>query len=158
MKFKIIFLLILSGLSSYSQIVFEKYYGTIGSNNVGFYLEEISDGYIVTGSSDNDGIVIRTDINGNVVWQQNFSNGSVESFGINNDGNFLLTGTDYNSPYNAVYRLVDSSGISIWDTAYSSAPFSLYGISGMQMPDSSFVFLENDTYPFQEYLRLRKIS
>ena len=158
MKFKIIFLLILSGLSSYSQIVFEKYYGTIGSNNVGFYLEEISDGYIVTGSSDNDGIVIRTDINGNEVWQQNFSNGSVESFKVNGDGNFLLTGTDYNSPYNAVYRLVDSSGISIWDTAYSSAPFSLYGISGIQMPDSSFVFLENDTYPFQEYLRLRKIS
>ena len=158
MKSSVFFFLFFSYINSNSQILFEKYYGTIGKNNVGFYVQEISNGFIVGGSSDNDGIIIRTNSMGDSLWQQNYLNGTVESLRSSGNGSFMLAGTDYNSPYKAVFRQVDSSGNILWDTITSSNPFTMYGLASIQTPDSNFAVLENDNYPFQEYLRIRKIS
>ncbi len=158
MKNSIILILFFAHFNSHSQIVFEKYYGTIGGNNVGFYVHQASNGYIISGSKDNDGVIIRTNEFGDSLWQQNYSNGSAECLRPSGNGGFVLAGTDYNSPYNAVFRQVDSSGSVVWDTITSSSPFTRYGIAAMQMPDGDYALLENDAYPFLEYLRIRKIS
>ena len=138
MKNTLFLILLFSYFNSNSQIVFERYFGTIGANNVGFYLQEVSNGYLISGSTDNDGVIIRTNQFGDSLWQRNYTNGSVESLRPASNGSFVLAGTDYNSPYNGVFRQIDSLGNIIWDTITTSNPFTMYGIAAIQLPDGDF--------------------
>ena len=153
----IIFFVSLTSVSA--QQGFEKYFGNTGVNDNGFgVLQSRDGGYIICGSADLDGVLIKTDLNGNVVWQNTYPSCNFESIRETSDLGYILAGTDYNSPYAGVYKKTDSLGNEQWNVLLNSGAFSHYGLSALQMPDGSFALLENDTYPFQEYMRIWKID
>ncbi|HNP49442.1 MAG TPA: hypothetical protein PKL85_11425 [Bacteroidia bacterium] len=142
-----------------AQYGFEKYFGNQGANNNGFGLVQTTDGgFILCGSSDNNALMIKTDQHGDEMWHQDFTDGNMECIRLVSDGGYITAGTNYSSPYSGVFRKTDSLGNEVWNYQINSGAFSHYGISAMQMQDGHFVFLENDTYPFQEYMRVWKVD
>jgi len=140
----IIFFVSLTSVSA--QQGFEKYFGNTGVNDNGFgVLQSRDGGYIICGSADLDGVLIKTDLNGNVVWQNTYPSCNFESIRETSDLGYILAGTDYNSPYAGVYKKTDSLGSEQWNVLLNSGAFSHYGLSALQMPDGSFALLENDT-------------
>ncbi|MBL0065995.1 MAG: T9SS type A sorting domain-containing protein [Bacteroidetes bacterium] len=142
-----------------AQFVFEKTFGITQRNNQGFGLIQTENGnFVLCGNSDNDGMLIKTDAEGNLLWLQNFIDGGLESIRMTSDSGLILAGTNYASPYSAVYRKTDSIGTEEWNIVLNSGSFSHYGISAMELADGNFALLENDSYPFQEFLRIWKID
>lgn len=145
--------------STFAQVAFEKTFGIPQRNNQGYGLIQTENGnFVLCGNSDNDGMLIKTDSAGNLLWQQDFIDGGLESIRMTSDSGFILAGTNYASPYSAVYRKTDSIGTEEWNIVLNSGSFSHYGISAMELADGNFALLENDSYPFQEFLRIWKID
>ena len=142
-----------------AQFAFEKTFGITQRNNQGFGVIQTENGnFVLCGSSDNDGMLIKTDSEGNLLWQQDFIDGGLESIRMTTDSGFIFAGTNYASPYSAVYRKTDSIGTEEWNIVFNTGAFSHYGISAMELADGNFALLENDSYPFREFLRIWKID
>ncbi len=148
--------LIIFTLSATAQSYFEKYYGIAGRNNAASYFQILSDGgYLLSGSSDGEGYIIRTNSNGDTLWTRLYADATADCIKVQSSGDFFMAGSfGTTPPPTAVLTHCDSSGNLIYTTSQSSSPFSRYGIA-VEMLDYQHVgFLDNDLYPFQEFLRL----
>ncbi|MBP6334432.1 MAG: T9SS type A sorting domain-containing protein [Bacteroidia bacterium] len=107
-----------------------KKFGTIGTDNIEKILR-LSDGsFMLAGGSDgpgfggNDGVVVKTDSGGTVLWTKNYGGNSQDDFHqINHtlDGGFILSGTTRSSgPFDPNLWIVKTTanGDSIWSRTY----------------------------------------
>ena len=128
-------------------VVWKKNYGGSASDN--FYsVTSVSDGYLVVGTSDSsdgdltgfnkgseDAIVVKYDLNGNVVWKKNYGGSAVDNFygvtstsdgyitagwSASSDGNLALTAMDV-SAFNAILVKYDFNGNIVWKKTYGGS-------------------------------------
>lgn len=114
-----------------SQVTFEQTYDN-GSVDVGTSVISLSDGYIMCGATmddvngDFDIFVTKTDLNGDVLWTNIYSDVSAGDdyatyINATTDGNFIITGTttDVDTDEDDVFILkISSTGTEIWGETY----------------------------------------
>ena len=142
--------------NSFAQPYFEKYYGIAGRNNAASYFQILPDGgYILSGSSDGEGYLIRLNSIGDTLWTRLYPDATADCIKIQPAGDFFMAGSySITPPPTAVLTHCDSAGNLIYTTSQSSSPFSRYGIAVEALNYQHVGFLDNDLYPFQEFLRL----
>ncbi len=151
-----IFLILFCSTTTNAQALFEKYYGISGRNNAASFFQILPDGgFILSGSSDGEGYLIRTNSNGDTLWTRLYPDATADCIKVQLNGDFFLAGSyGISPPPTAVLTHCDSSGNLIYTTSQSSSPFSRYGIATEVLDYQHVGFLDNDFYPFQEFLRL----
>ncbi len=156
MKQLLFLLIVFTATFANAQTYFEKFYGIPGRNNAASYFQILPDnGYLLSGSSDGEGYLIRTNSHGDTLWSRLFPDASADCIKIQANGDFFLAGSyGISPPPIAVLTHCDSSGNLINTTSLSSSPFSRYGLAVEMLDHQHIGFLENDQYPFQEFLRL----
>src|SRR5689334_14727705 len=106
-------LFLLLSFSAFSQIKFQKVFGE-STATVVYGTEQTSDsGYILAGYSGlnlKDFCLIKTDINGNVIWTKSYDSGADEEARAvqqTSDGGFIMCGTAWFSvPFTHIYIYV----------------------------------------------------
>jgi hypothetical protein len=113
-------MVLLFSLPTFSQIIFEKHF----SSGQGWTVKEIPDGYIMCGSDVSSMLLIKTDIQGNLIWEKRF--GDLSGLHPEHDGFDLLImpddgfivagrGLPYNLNSFAYFVRTDASGNQLWD-------------------------------------------
>jgi hypothetical protein len=99
------------------------------------------------GAGNGDYYVIKTDLSGNIIWEQTYGTSSNELlWGAlkTDDGNLILTGVKKitNVDYNLFYIKIDTSGQVIWEREYNYGinDYSGYGIT---LHDHNFLTYHN---------------
>ncbi|MES2138281.1 MAG: PKD domain-containing protein [Bacteroidota bacterium] len=152
--------IILLKLDAFGNVVWSKVFGG-GTNDYGLYVQQTSDGgYIVTGFMSGLGFgaedvaLIRTDTNGNLLWQKEYG-GAGSEWGSyveqTSDGGYKIAG--YTNSFGAggfdLYVLkVDGSGNLQWSKTYGGVGAegsSQWGISGKITTDGGFMLCGNTT-------------
>jgi hypothetical protein len=129
-------------------LLWQKYFG--GSNDdYGWYVLQANDGgFVVTGFTSSfsgtfDGYLIKTDANGNMLWNKTFGGtGTDELYGFNktNDGGYIVAGeTTTNSFGNSDIWLIrlDSIGDTLWTKQYGRSTED-GGNTAIQTSDGGF--------------------
>ena len=111
---------------------------------------ETSNGYLVAGHTTNatgnqDGLLLRLDINGNILWQKRVGGGHADRLNAvvaNPDGSFVALGETHSfgasSPDIMVLK-VDASGNSVWNRVITSVQTDDLGHSLALLPDGGFL-------------------
>jgi hypothetical protein len=134
---------------------------TFGGNydDYGYYIQQTSDGgFVISGGTTSYGAggfdiwLIKTDANGNLLWDKTFGGSSNDNGSCvmqTTDGGFIITG--YTASYgegNADVWLIrtDSNGNKLWDKTFGGG-FDDYGNSARQTNDGGFIFTgRTDSY------------
>lgn len=83
------------------------------------------DGYILVGGSDaesGDGLVIKTDSNGNELWRKTFSNSGFEGLCITSDGGYIISGIFRGTLNKALIVKLDQDGNIEWEQKMGESP------------------------------------
>ena len=116
-------------------------------------LEATSGGYLVLGSTGSSGAgnrdmcLIRTDADGNQLWQKTYGARFYEagnSITETSDGGYLLVGNQDlrgrdADALNVFVVKVDSDGEEVWRNRYGEGNFCDYGVSAVQLGDGTYV-------------------
>ncbi len=142
--------------NAFAQPYFEKYYGIAGRNNAASYFQILPDGgNLLSGSSDGEGYLIRTNSIGDTLWTKLYPDATADCIKVQASGDIFMAGSyGIMPPPTAVLTHCDSTGNLIYTTSQSSSPFSRYGVAVEVLDYQHVGFLDNDLYPFQEFLRL----
>jgi len=135
----------------------EEWNQTYGGNDTdyGYSVQETSDGgYIMTGYTKSFGNgsadlwLIKTDVNGNQIWDQTFG-GTGDDFGLSvqatTDGNYIITGytESFGNGLDDVWLIkTDINGNEIWSQTFGGANFDR-GLSVQEIPGSGFIIVGN---------------
>ena len=110
-------------------VTFQKTYGSTG-NDFGSDVAVLADGYIIAGetavsSTNSDAVLIRTDLNGEIIWQKTFGSTGYEVFRnvlAANDGGFVAWGSitsTITGHLEAWLVKVNDSGDVIWQKSWA---------------------------------------
>lgn len=137
-------------LDSVGTISWQKPLGGTGDDIPNSIIQTIDGGFIVAGNSDsNDGDittthsdfacwVVKLDLNGNIVWQNLYVNGSGSRAIVQtNDTGYLILG---NSSANFYAIKIDSIGSSIWEKYYGGSGLE-QAMSVVKTVDGGFLFV-----------------
>lgn len=137
-------------LDSVGTISWQKPLGGTGDDIPNSIIQTIDGGFIVAGNSDsNDGDittthtdfacwVVKLDLNGNIVWQNLYVNGSGSRAIVQtNDTGYLILG---NSGANFYALKIDSTGSSIWEKYYGGSGLE-QAMSLVKTLDGGFLFV-----------------
>jgi len=145
-------------------LIWQKTFGGIG-NDYGYSVTQISDGgYIITGETRSyatsgdvygDVYLIKTDANGNMIWQKTFG-GTNYDCGYSvvqvSDGNYIIAGEtgSYGAGEHDVYLIkTDSNGNMVWQKTYGGFSVDI-GYSIAQTSDGDYIitgeFNDDDVY------------
>jgi hypothetical protein len=125
------------------------YYGWTQNSEASYCIEHYDKGYILSGRTNagNFGWIIKTDINGNELWDirigKNLSNTGIANVEQTNDNGFILCGstnifsTTYTDPY--IMKL-NSCGEVEWCRVLVYDNTGDLGISVKQIPDGGYLF------------------
>jgi len=115
--------------------LWDKTFGGIGYDRAYCVQQTNDDGYILTGTTDSYGAgawdlwLVKTDSNGNKLWDKTFGGSShdgAECVQQTNDGGYILTGRTFSyGSGNGDFWLVktDSSGSKLWDKTFGGADY-----------------------------------
>ncbi|MCX8159245.1 MAG: Ig-like domain-containing protein, partial [Candidatus Pacearchaeota archaeon] len=117
---------LLAKINSDGNLIWNKTFDYNGNNDIGYSLIKVNDGYVIAGSSDDGGWdsinfwVIKTDFNGNRVWNYSSDNplGSDDvAYSIVNDSNgYVVVGKrDVNFNDRAWIIKLNSAGNEVWN-------------------------------------------
>jgi hypothetical protein len=144
-----LFVMFISGISCFGQD-WLKYYGYGQQPQSNYCIEQYDRGYILSGSINNNkyGWVIKTDINGNKLWDLKIGNG-ITLTGISNieqteDNGFILCGTTtmFNSPHTDPFILkLNSCGELEWCKGLVYDNTGDGGINVKQSADGGYILL-----------------
>jgi hypothetical protein len=101
-------------------IEWEKQYGGVGDNDVGFDIELLSDGYIIAAAKNSRLGLLRLNLSGNVSWAKTYTESGigqtyVNAFEKTADGGYAVTGYSFfGSDWFLMIWKLDSSGIPEW--------------------------------------------
>lgn len=145
-----------------AQVTFQKSFGTSNIQSAANDIVECPDGYLVAGFTVNtttgrDGLLIRLDLLGNVVWERVFDLNNFDEFKAvapTNDGGFIAFGNT--RPPNASNDLwlvkVSAAGDLVWQKQFNRPNSGLDGIRIQELIDgyliSGNVALANGSTPF----------
>jgi hypothetical protein len=146
-----------------------KTYGGIDHDSDGSVQQTSDSGYIIIGrtisfgSGNSDIYLIKTDVNGNVIWSKTFG-GTNNDVGMDvqqtSDGGFIVTGGSQGSgtgPMDSFLIKTDANGDTLWTKSYSTLN-SGYGSSVRQTSDGGYIICgaansfglgSNDVYLFK---------
>lgn len=111
----------------------KKYDNGFGGDHISNVIQTVDSGFILIGSTDNvspccksDMYVVRTDMNGNVLWRKSYHGTNNYEYGMSvqqtADGNFVLLGTKYDGPILGPFYIwmlkIDDAGIPLWEGTY----------------------------------------
>ena len=145
-------MVVLIKTDSYGNEVWDKMFGG-PRNDIGYSIQQTDDGgYIIAGSTESfgagsqDAWLIKTDVDGNEVWNRTFGgqhNDWARSVQQTNDGGYILTGSMYS--YNAAHlsQMVwliktDAYGNKVWDKIFGG-PRDDWGNSVKQTNDGGYI-------------------
>ena len=145
---RVIILLVMIGIGNVvwaegPPVEWEKTFGEVNSVERGRSVRQTTDGgYIITGSiySPIDGtnvLLIKTEPNGNSLWEKTFEEGSGYSVQQTTDGGYIIGGTGSSS---ALLIKSDSYGNKIWKKTFSGI-YSVIGESVLQTLDGGYILL-----------------
>src|ERR1051326_19092 len=138
-------------------LLWQKYFGG-NSDDYGWYVQQANDGgFVISGFTSSfsgtfDGYFIKTDANGNMLWDKIFGgNGTDELYGFSktNDGGYIVAGeTTTNSFGNSDIWLIrlDSTGDTLWTKQYGRSTED-GGNTAIQTADGGFA-LAGDIHSF----------
>lgn len=128
---------------------FQKNYGGVSDDHGYAVAEGLAGDLYIAGYSSNygalmaDGLLMKTDQNGNLSWAKVYGGAGIEMFReiiTTNDGNLLMVGISTSFSANSEIYIVkaDTAGNMIWEKNYGGAPYS--GAEDvLQHPDGSFL-------------------
>jgi hypothetical protein len=152
--------------------LWDKTYG-YSIHDSGSEVKQTSDGgYIIVGDVNTDGggsgdiWVIKTDIDGNMVWNKTFdghghpiSHDYGTSIGLTSDGGYIVAGvtftTENTNDYDIWLIKIDANGNTIWDKKIGG-PDSEFGFSVQQTNDGGYIITGIDSYGVSEKVWLIK--
>jgi formylglycine-generating enzyme required for sulfatase activity len=117
-----------------------------GGSTQGNAIIGISDGLVICGNATISGVdpqarVIRTDVNGGVVWDKTFGSSATEDCSgvvANSDGGFAFVGNQIGSDADVFAGRLKSDGTTMWTKSYGgTGSQAAYGIAST---DTGFVF------------------
>jgi hypothetical protein len=112
-----------------SRSTFIKHYGYSGNEYSVSVVKTHDGGYALSGKNDIDFYLVKTDRNGNLIWEKTFGNANTnENFSSvcqSDDGGYLLAGTDNNNWSVEVIK-VDKNGTVQWQNNYE--PLKSYSL------------------------------
>ena len=127
-----------------------------GIDDRGYSVQQTTDGgYIITGytwssgSVGDDVYLVKTDSNGDLIWQKNF-NGPFDSsyecgYSVQQtfDGGYIITGyTEYSINNRCIFLLkTNSYGNLLWDRTFGGSLADSYSYSVQQTPDSGYIIV-----------------
>ena len=132
----------------------EQTYGGV-SNDYGKSVQQTNDGgYVITGGTDGDVWLIKTDEDGNEQWSQTFGeNGGGYSVQQTNDGGYIITGITYsdnNIWYDVCLIKTDENGEEQWTKTFGEISGGIngrdYGESVQQTQDGGYIITGGTSY------------
>ncbi len=135
---------------SNGNLVWSKTFGGFPGNAYGHSVQQTipDEGYIITGAiysdSDSGAWLIKTDSNGNEIWNKTFGYGQSanEGYSVQQtlDGGYFITGGTFSYQSNADVLLVktDSNGNEIWMSKFGGDNHDC-GLSGQQTTDGKYI-------------------
>lgn len=147
------------GVGSNAAVLFSAMSFGLPGNQIGYFAQQTSSGgYIVTGAVQNgagwDGMVVKTDVNGNVLWTVSLSEiGSTDNefYHVQEtaDGGFVLSGSTGNAGGSAAWLVkLDSNGNTIFHQTYGGLGFD-NAFTVQQTPDGGYIVAGNLSFPAQ---------
>ncbi|MBK5284630.1 MAG: T9SS type A sorting domain-containing protein [Bacteroidia bacterium] len=132
---------IIFSVNGFSQVTFQRTYGTTSSFE-GYAVQQTEDGgYIIAAnpktSSQPYAYLIKTDSNGDTLWSSHYRAGYGYLYSVKQtiDGGFIAAGYD---GFKAYLLKTDSNGNLLWSKLFGGTPYS-YAYSVTQSEDSGFV-------------------
>jgi len=129
-----------------------KKFGTTATDNIENILRLADGSFILTGGTDgpgfggNDGLVVKTDSGGTVIWSKIYGGNSQDDFHQafeTTDNGFLLSGTSRSSGAlepNMWLVKTDASGDSVWSQTYGGDNHD-HGYGAVQTLDGGYIFV-----------------
>jgi hypothetical protein len=131
-------------LESTGDTVWTKTFGILGNNNCwGFAARQTLDGgYIISGESFGAACLIKTDLDGNIIWSKSF-NTFYEGYSVKQtaDSGYIFTGYFYNnlSFGQDIYLIkTDENGDILWSKSYGGNAQDDKAYSVLQTPDGGY--------------------
>ncbi len=126
-------------------------------NHSGEEVSILNDGFVFIGNDSEKGILTRTDLKGNIIWQNSYDDIQVNSMTTTSDEFILVVGKDLLAPFDSrslnIFKM-DTSGKLVWSKTENKYPGtkiieSPYGgylvlISKYQSFDVSFIDINGD--------------
>jgi hypothetical protein len=148
--------------------VWTRHYGTANGNDRGSDIRQTPDGgYFIAGYTNsfghggNDGWLIKTDPNGNVLWESAYGwlgDEYFEKMGLNSDGGCILVGSTTSSTppgWDAYMVRTKADGDTLWVSTFGGTGQD-YGYCGVQTFDGGFMVVganETATKGYEIYIR-----
>lgn len=142
--------LIAFAITGFSQITFQKTYGSAGTDAIHGARKTTDGGYIAVGntlvSGYDDAYIIKVNSNGDTLWTKAIGGSSYDNaydVDVTSDGGYIVTGGTRSfgaGSYYDVYLLrLNSSGGLLWSKKYDGGVYDAIGYSVYQTSDGGFI-------------------
>jgi len=128
----------------------------VGYGDIGYSVLEANDGgFVIAGEYSWVMVVIKTDANGQLIWEKQFGNSSCcpdeAAYGIaaTADGGYIVTGSLYtgsSTDYDLALLRLDSLGNTLWSKRFDADAYDDIGKSVQPMPDGGFMVTGNSIF------------
>ncbi len=131
---------------SQGNMLWNKTYGGLYSNEADSFVQNIDGGYTITGASspsgNNEAWLFRTDLNGNILWSKTYGMGldaSSNRLILTSDGGYAFGGTTGPNYFGTLWK-TDANGNQQWNQTYVGANY--YGVFSLcQTKDGGFALM-----------------